>query len=85
MLGASAKWTDQTFFYLAETRVWLLLLCCLGATPLPKKVWMHLENRLSKRKSVWYVFETLLVSGIFLLSTAFLISGSYNPFLYFRF
>ena len=52
----------------------------LSALPLGKRFWGKLEG---KSYAPW--LEMLLCLGALILSTASLVSGSYNPFLYFRF
>ena len=56
----------------------LLLISALGATPLPKRWGLTLGKRLP-----W--LEGLCMLALLLLSTAYLVDGSFNPFLYFRF
>lgn len=85
MFGSSGIFTDDAFFYFLQTRGILLLLCILGSTPLPAKAAAAICERCSR----WGIFYGLAETGIFLgiltVSVAFLVSGSYNPFLYFRF
>ena len=62
----------------------LLVLGILCATPLPKWV----VSKLRKRKGAAMALdalEPLFVLVPLLLGTAFLVDGSFNPFLYFRF
>jgi len=59
----------------------LLLVGIVGATPLPYKLFHRCANR-------WPVLGWLLPVGalmLLLVSTAYLVDGSFNPFLYFRF
>ena len=63
---------------------WLLLvLAVIGCTSLPKRLWEKREQALSPAlsdglRTVWGVL-------VLLVSMAFLVGDSYNPFLYFRF
>jgi alginate O-acetyltransferase complex protein AlgI len=62
----------------------LLLCAAVGATPLPKKIW----ERVAKSRvggCVSLVAEPLFVLLMLLIGTAYLVDGSFNPFLYFRF
>ncbi len=64
----------------------LLFLGILGATPLPKQLWTRLST--SKHRILRIVLDfSELVSMVILLLlvTAYLVDGSFNPFLYFRF
>ncbi|MGN0735577.1 MAG: MBOAT family O-acyltransferase [Anaerovoracaceae bacterium] len=85
MFGSSGCFTDDAFLYFIQSRVWLLIACVIGSTPLPKLVCSALAEKLADREILLSVLETALMMGIFALAIAFLVSGSYNPFLYFRF
>ena len=69
----------QTWYYLRGYGC-LFLAGFVGATPLPK----HMANRIGKT-TVGTVLEVLLLVSILLLCTAYLVDGSFSPFLYFRF
>lgn len=85
MVGSSGMLIDETFLYFGTTRIWLLIACIIGSTPLPAKVCRLIEEKLSGADVLLGVMETAVLLGIMILSMAFLVSGSYNPFLYFRF
>lgn len=72
----------QSVYYLRSYGL-LLIFAAIAATPLPVTAF----NRFMKTKAgsiLKWVMPIVLV-GLFLLATAFLVDGSYNPFLYFRF
>ena len=73
---------SQEAVYLLRSNALLLLVAAVGATGLPKAGFDRFEKR-------WPGGAALLVPGamclVLLLCTAFLVDGSYNPFLYFRF
>ncbi len=71
--------TEQTLYYLASFAV-LFVMGFVGATPLVR----DLSNRLSKHKIV-AVLEPVVLILLLLLCTAYLVDGSFSPFLYFRF
>ena len=88
MFGGSADFVDGNFKYLAWSRIWVLIACTIGSTPLVKLVCGRIAGTLSGVKNgevILGVLETVVLLGILALSIAFLVSGSYNPFLYFRF
>ena len=58
----------------------LLLLAMVGATPLPRNAVQRLEG---SRVLPW--LEPVALCALLLAVTAFLVGGSFNPFLYFRF
>jgi len=83
MLGIGVPLVDaNALFQLAGAAI-LLTICFVGATELPKKVVMRLEQRVPQ-KVFWSIsYGVLLV--ILAVCLAFLVADSYNPFLYFRF
>ena len=84
MFGGGNGWMDSDFQYLAISRIWLLIACTIGSTPLVKILCAKICGRIGNETAVG-VLESVVLLGIFGLSVAFLVSGSYNPFLYFRF
>ena len=62
----------------------LLLLAAAGATPLPKNLYAALQHG-SMGKSILAVLEPVGLTALLAVCTAFLVDGSFNPFLYFRF
>ncbi len=78
MLGIGVDRASQMDLYYTLSFLPLLILCCVGATPLPKR----LAGRLGRSRTL---LEPLFCAGLLLLVTAFLVEGSFNPFLYFRF
>ena len=62
----------------------VLILGIIGATPLPKKLW----NRIAATNigsNIMTFAEPIALSALLLCCSAYLVDGSYNPFLYFRF
>jgi alginate O-acetyltransferase complex protein AlgI len=68
-----------SLYYLRSYGV-IFILGFIGSTPLVKKVALKLENTL-----VGAVLEPILLILILLVCTGYLVDGSFNPFLYFRF
>ena len=71
--------TPATLYYLRSYGL-LFLVAAVGATPLPK----HLAGKAAE-KPAGAVLEAALLVGLLLVCTAYLVDGSFNPFLYFRF
>ena len=69
---------DSAFWYYLRGNAVLLALGALCATPLVRK-------RMVQRMYDQPVVAAVTSAVLFLVSTAFLVYGSYNPFLYFRF
>ena len=62
----------------------VLALAVLGATPLPAMLWKKVREA-TPLTPVFTVAEPLCTLALLALCTAFLVDGSFNPFLYFRF
>ena len=77
-------WDGQSL-YLLYSNALLLVLLAVGSTPLPKRLFDWGAEKLRSRQGIAGAGEILLVGAGMLLSVAFLVDASYNPFLYFRF
>ena len=85
MFGAAGKGlADTTTVYLLYNYGVLLIVLILGSTQIPKKVALSFVNK-TDTSWVQTVVRCVFYGGIFLLSVAYLVDASYNPFLYFRF
>ncbi len=73
----------EAAYYISSYAV-VFLLACLFATPLPKQWYKRLETK-RYSKEILTVLETPLMAVLLILSTAYIVDGSFNPFLYFRF
>ena len=83
MFGTVSFWTPDTLYYLKSGFV-ILLIALFGATPLPKRIAERIEN--TKIGVISFPFLRIIVlTAVLLVSTAYLVDGSYSPFLYFRF
>ena len=71
--------TAQTLYYLRSYGL-LFVLGFVGATPVVKQT----AQRIGQTKA-GAVLEVALLVGILLVCTAYLVDGSFSPFLYFRF
>ena len=80
MFGLSgAALLDQRFFYYLPSYLPILCAAALAATPLGAALYRHMGTRAQQITCV------VLVAGGLLVCTAYLVAGTYNPFLYFRF
>lgn len=68
--------------YLLKSNLVLLTVAILGATPAPKRLWEQLEAKAPRLSAG---LAPIGMAALLLVSTACLVDGSYNPFLYFRF
>ncbi len=78
-LAGLPLFTAETGYYLRSYAP-LLLAACVGATPLIKIA----AGRLGENRA-FQMLEPVLWLGLLLVCTAYLVDGSFSPFLYFRF
>ena len=69
----------ESLYYLRSYLV-PLMIAIVGCTPLPKRIAAKLEN-----KKIMIVIEPFFVAVLLVMITAFLVDGSFNPFIYFKF
>ena len=81
--GKLPLFSAEAVYYLRSYGV-VLLLAVIGATPLPKRAIAALSGN-RKLARGWNVLEPLLLTALLVVVTAYLVDGSFNPFLYFRF
>ncbi len=71
----------ELVYYLRSYGV-ILALALVGATPLPKKLAEAIQKKLETAVGILEPCVLLLLT---IMATAYLVNGSFNPFLYFRF
>ena len=92
MFGANGALYNQTAIYQWYTHIPLLIVLIIGSTKLPKQLLRKGWTRLklidaisSRQEQIRFVAASIFTVLVLYCSVAFLVSGSYNPFLYFRF
>ena len=75
--------TTETLYYLRSYAV-ILILALIGSTPFIKNTVVKLASKPGFGKCL-VVAEPLILLVLMLIMTAYLVDGSFNPFLYFRF
>lgn len=79
----------QELWYLCSSNAFWLVLMLIGLTPMPAQAGRYLARRLEQKgrllQTAGRAAETLWLMSLLLISLAFLVDASYNPFLYFRF
>ena len=78
LFGGLPLYSQEALYCLRSYAV-VFALSIIGATPLPKKLAAGIPERVSA------VLEPLALIFLLLVCTAYLVDGSFNPFLYFRF
>lgn len=79
MFGFGAGALDADFLYYLRNYLPILSIAIAAATPLGKSLWHRLPERARLA-----AFPVLMLAGL-VFTTAYLVDGTYNPFLYFRF
>lgn len=80
-IGAGG-WCDAQSVYLLMSNLILLVLFIIGSTSLPKRIVGFLTARDGIGTAL---LQSVFVAAMLVLSIAYLVNGTYNPFLYFRF
>lgn len=75
--------TYESVYYLRSYAV-ILIIAAIGATPVMKKLIETVQKNKHGEK-ILNIAEPIVLLGLLAVCTAFLIDGSFNPFLYFRF
>ena len=76
--GTSLLWSARDGYLLRSYAVTFLILI-LASTPVGKRLWKRLPDAVDR------VLTPVLMALSLIFCTAYLVGGSYNPFLYFRF
>lgn len=75
-------WADNQALYDLSTYGILFVIAALCATPLPRKMLLRFKHRLGIGGAI---MQSTYYFIVMVLSTAYLVDETYNPFLYFRF
>ena len=75
--------TAESIYYLKSYAV-VLLIAFLAATPLPAALVRRFSEK-AAGKAVLAAAQPVVLTAMLVLCTAYLVDGSFNPFLYFRF
>ena len=81
-LGELPLLTNETLYYM-QTYRFTFLIAIFSSTPIVSNLTQYLSPKVPSSFASIIEFSTLVF--ILLLSTSYLVSGSFNPFLYFRF
>ncbi|MCR4717402.1 MAG: MBOAT family protein [Lachnospiraceae bacterium] len=63
----------------------LFIIAAIGATPLPKKLYDKYIVSVEDKNVIFKIVQICFITLVFVISIAYLVSASFNPFLYFRF
>ena len=82
-IGTTGLANAEVFYYLRSYGP-MMLIAAIGSTPLVVNVATKLSAG-EKTGKVVNIIEPIFLAAVLILCTAFLVDGSFNPFLYFRF
>ena len=79
---AEAGLSSNAAMYLVVSNVVLLIVLIIGSTDIPARAgaWICNKNEICKG-----LLQAVFVAAVFIISVSYLVNGTYNPFLYFRF
>ncbi|WFA08031.1 MBOAT family O-acyltransferase [Tissierella sp. Yu-01] len=78
-IGSEILINAESLYYL-RSYLFPLIIAIVGCTSLPKRIAAKLDN-----EKIMIIFEPLYIAVLLVITTAFLVDGSFNPFIYFRF
>jgi len=81
MFGAGGLFASQEALYYLRSYAVPIIIAVIGVTPLCKRV----AEKIEKKKILAGILEPIIVLAILVASTAAMVDGSFNPFIYFRF
>ena len=85
MFGAGGiPFVSAEWLYYLRSFALVLIVAVIGATPAPKKIVAKIRES-KKGDVVLSILEPVVLVVLVLMMTAYLVDGSFNPFLYFRF
>lgn len=79
--GLPALSTETLYYF--RSYIVVIIIAVIGATPLPKKIFEKLSK--NSENKIMNVIEPVVCVILMIMITAYLVDGSFNPFLYFRF
>ena len=79
LFGGGLPLTTAESIYYLRSYAGVFLLSIVGATPVVKNVAGRIPEKVSA------VLEPVVLMALLLVCTGYLVDGSFNPFLYFRF
>ena len=74
------------YIYYLHNYASVLIIAVFFSIPAASKFYFYIKETIGKRYVVTMeILETIVLMSIFIISTAYLVDSTYNPFLYFRF
>ena len=83
-LGDFGLCNDYTIYLLVNNIV-IILIAMIGCTMVPKLMAEKVMDKIKNKQLLSALTENVVLVAIFMICVFYLVAGSYNPFLYFRF
>ena len=80
-IGTSSLVNKESIYYLISYAL-VLIIAIIASTPILKNIFLKLKEKVPK---VINILEPIVLSILLIICTSYLVDGSFNPFLYFRF
>ena len=85
LFGANEEsFINQYTIYYIRSYIVILVIAIIGATPLLRNIVLKLKEN-KKINKIINILEPICIITLLVITTAYLVDNSYNPFLYFRF
>ena len=85
LFGGGGRFMDRGSIYQLYSNAVLLIILIIGSTTLPIRAASAVLKKVRRSNTATVVLRGAFTVCVFMLSVAYLVSASYNPFLYFRF
>lgn len=85
LFGSGGGFANGETIYLLYNNAVLLVLCAVGCTGVPKRIAAWACGKFSGGRIALSAVRNAAYASVFVLSAAYLVDASFNPFLYFRF
>ncbi|OLS02332.1 peptidoglycan O-acetyltransferase [Tissierella creatinophila DSM 6911] len=81
LFGIGGNLFDDTTIYLFYTNIFLIIILSIASTDIFKNLYNNIKLKWDKV----YILEDIALTTLLIMSIAYLVDMTYNPFLYFRF
>ncbi|MDE6208979.1 MAG: MBOAT family protein [Lachnospiraceae bacterium] len=82
--GGFSLCNDYTLYLLINSAA-VIVIAAVGSTPLPKLIADKILMKINSKEILSAIAENIVLVIVFMICLFYLVAGSYNPFLYFRF
>ena len=84
LFGIGVATSGSSALYYLKSYALIFIIAIIGATPIPKTIVNKIKQTVVGNRVI-NLLEPVVTAVLLLVITAFLVDGSFNPFLYFRF